>query len=63
MVFVEGGNPPTYKHHDLESAETEAQRLAKLTNKKVYVLTTIKSYKLSEFYIEDNRPDINDLPF
>ena len=64
MVFVEGGNSPTYRHTSEESAEKEAKRLATLTKKKVWVLATVKSFELDFFKIEDCRPlDENGLPF
>jgi len=64
MVFVEGQNQPTYKHESLESAEIEAKRLAKLTDKKAYVLCSIKSFEVNHFKVEDCRPvDDSDLPF
>lgn len=63
MVFVEGCATPAYKHENLESAETEAKRLATLFKKKAYVLCTIKSVKDTQYKIEDCRPDGSDLPF
>ena len=63
MVYVEGESSPTYKHLTIESADTEAKRLAKLLNKKVYVLCTIKSFELNEFKVNDCRPENDDLPF
>ena len=63
MVFVQGEHTPSYKHSSIESAETEAKRLAKLLSKKAYVLCSIKSFEINEFKIEDCRPDNNDLPF
>ncbi len=63
MVYVEYGNTPTAKHTSLESAEAEAKRLAKMTNKKAYVLCTLKSFEINEFAIEDCRPNVGELPF
>jgi hypothetical protein len=62
MVFVEGQQTPTYKHTSLESAETEAKRLARTLKKKAIVLASIKSIELHEFNIEDLR-DLDFLPF
>lgn len=62
MVFTEGQNAPTYKHQDLESAENEAKRLAKISDCKTYVLASIKSFEEIKFKIEDCRPN-DDLPF
>lgn len=64
MVHVENGDSPTYKHDTLESAEIESKRLAKLLNRKAYVLCSIKSFEINEFDIVDCRPSkIDDLPF
>ena len=62
MIYVEGERSPIFAHNTLKSAETEAQRLAELTNKKTYVLCSIKSYKLNKFIVTDLR-DNKDLPF
>lgn len=62
MVYLSNGNNPTYLHMTLKGAETEAQRLSKLTGKKAYVLCSLKSFQISEFVIEDCRPD-TELPF
>lgn len=63
MVFLEGERTPTYKHETIESAETEAKRLAKLYGKKAFVLCSLKSFEVNEFTVEDCRPDMYDLPF
>lgn len=63
MVFVEGGSTPTYKHTTLESAENEAKRLAHLTDKKAWVLCTLKSIEINKYDIKDARPPHSDLPF
>ena len=62
MVFLEGMDTPAYKHDTIESAETEAKRLAKMYKRKAYVLCTIKSIEINEFIVKDLRPD-GDLPF
>lgn len=36
MIYVEGGNSPTYKHDSFESASKEAYRLAGTTGKEVF---------------------------
>jgi hypothetical protein len=38
MCYVVGGRNPTYRHDTLESAEIEAERLAKLTGNQVIIL-------------------------
>lgn len=63
MVYLEGGNTPAFKHNDLENAENEAKRLAKIHEKKAFVLCSIKSIEIVKFKIEDCRPYGEDLPF
>lgn len=41
MCAVEDGGPPTVRHSHRDLAESEAERLAKLTRKPVYVLKTV----------------------
>lgn len=41
MVYVEGQSSPTYKHGTMESATEEADRLAKVMNKKSFVLAAV----------------------
>lgn len=60
MVYVEGRKSPTHKHENLNSAETEAKRLAKMVDRKVYILCSIKSFEVNHFVVEDFRPDIGD---
>jgi len=62
MVYVAGERTPTFTHASIDNAETEAKRLAKLLEKKVYILASIKSIEVNEFKIEDCRAD-DDLPF
>jgi len=64
MIYVEGGNSPTYQHESLELAEKEAKRLTKILNTKAYVLASVKSFKLVEIEEEDLIPDeLDPLPF
>lgn len=64
MVFLQNERTPTYKHESLPDAELEAKRLARLHNKKAYVLCSLKSFEINEFKVEDCRPDnMDDLPF
>jgi hypothetical protein len=62
MVYVENGSTPTYKHETLASAETEAKRLSKRLGQKAFVLCTLKSFQITEFTINDCRPEL-ELPF
>ena len=61
MVYVDGQKAPTYKHDTEQSAVAEAKRLAKLLNKKAYVLIAFKSYELNEF--KEERIPYEQLPF
>jgi len=65
MVYIEGSSSTTYRHATLDGAEQEAKRLSENLNKKAYVLTTIKSFEVCKFKIEDCRPSENtdQLPF
>jgi len=63
MVYMENCSTPTYRHATIEGAENEAKRLAKLHNRKTFVLCAIKSFEIIEFKIEDCRPEIDELPF
>lgn len=63
MVYVEGSSTPAYQHTSLISAEIEAKRLAQNLNKKAFVLTTIKSFEVNQFKVEDCRPNPDELPF
>lgn len=38
MIYVEGGSTPAVKHNDSMDALKEAERLATMTKKKVYIL-------------------------
>jgi len=62
MVYVENQSSPTVQHSTLEIAENEAKRLSKLLNRKVFILTTLKSVEINEFLIKDLRPS-DELPF
>ncbi len=48
MCFGEGGNSPAVKHDSLLIARQEAERLTRLTHKKVYVLKVIECVELLE---------------
>lgn len=47
MCFVEGEGIPTYRHFSQEEADTEAERLARLTGKTVFVLSAFKYVEIS----------------
>lgn len=63
MCYVEGGNSPTYKHTTLESATTEAKRLADVTGKEVTILEARNSVKVNKYIIESFDDVNSDFPF
>ncbi len=63
MIYVEGGNSPTYKHDSYESASKEAYRLARTTGKEVFILSAIASCKKEIINIGARKPEDDDLPF
>lgn len=62
MIFVENGNPPSYKHNDIFSAKTEAERLARKTGKRVYVLKNIADVVVTDAQWSTNVID-DEIPF
>lgn len=48
MIFVEGGGAPTIRHESAEAVASEAERLAKLTDKNVFVLMAVSKCKADE---------------
>lgn len=65
MIYLEGGQAPTYQHATKEEALKEAKRLSRFTNKKAYILCTIESVEFDAFKIERALPKgfHEDLPF
>lgn len=63
MVFVEGGNNPTYKHETYESAEKEARRLAERTGAEAYILTAFQKIRMVKFEKIDLHHNDQSLPF
>lgn len=63
MIYVEGGNSPTYKHDSYESASKEAYRLAGTTGKEFFILSAIASCKKEIINIGARKPEDDDLPF
>lgn len=51
-----------YKHFTLESATTEAKRLAAVSGKEVYILDALTCIKLNKYIIE-NCEETTDNPF
>lgn len=60
MLYVENRNSPTIFHNTYESALSEARRLCKKTESKVYILRAVKTVELNLFTETDL---VNDLPF
>lgn len=48
MLYVEGGNAPTFAHRTIASARAEAERLAEKLGKKVYVLEAVSVCELKK---------------
>lgn len=61
MIYVEGENPPRFKHYSHESALAEAKRLAELTGKPAYILVTDTKVELDKFKLTSLNPA--DTPF
>lgn len=47
MCYVEGSGVPTLRHYNQTEAENEAERLARTTRKRVFLLTALRSVKES----------------
>jgi len=65
-VFVVGGNPPRFKHNNLESAKNEARRLNSMLAQKVEILAIIGEVFLKEVPVTTKVQEIemfDDLPF
>jgi hypothetical protein len=64
MIFVEGGQSPTYRHQTLELARLEAQRLASLPDnvgKNVFLLCSLTYVTYNPFVWNTTTTDI--IPF
>ena len=55
MIYVEGMKSPVYKHYSIESARSEAQRLALKMNKPVIILQSVKKIEVNMFIETDYR--------
>ena len=58
MIYVQGKNSPTYQHSTIESAKSEARRLAEREDKEVIILKAVKKIKLNKFIETDFCDDI-----
>lgn len=61
MIYVEGGNAPTYKHTNYESAVAEAKRLAELTGRPATILVSDTCVELDKFKVTSMNPA--EMPF
>ena len=48
MIYIEGQNGPTRKHPTYQDAKKEAERLARLTRRKTYILGTIECFEVND---------------
>lgn len=62
MIYVEGGNTPTYKHETYKQALEEAKRLTQRLNKPAYILEARQKIEMQLFNIEDLARE-GELPF
>lgn len=61
MIYVEGQNSPTRKHLTYQDAKEEAERLARLTHCKTYILGTIEYFEVND--IIRTKCNVHELPF
>lgn len=61
MIYVEGQNSPTRKHLTYPDAKEEAERLARLTHRKTYILGTIEYFEVND--IIRTNCNVSELPF
>lgn len=61
MIYVEGQNSPTRKHLTYQDAKEEAERLARLTHRKTYILGTIEYFEVND--IIRTKCNVGELPF
>lgn len=61
MIYVEGQNSPTRKHLTYPDAKEEAERLARLTHRKTYILGTIECFEMND--IIRTNCSVSELPF
>lgn len=51
MIYVEGKDSPTIKHESYDSVIYEAERLARKTERQVYILEAIQKVKICDLQI------------
>jgi len=64
FVWNENGNAPRHKHISVESAATEAQRLARMNPGDAFiVLQSVCSFQVDNMQRVDLRPSNDEIPF
>lgn len=58
MCLVEGSSTSSYKHFDYKAAKTEAERLARELNKRVFVLEATEVVEIQKPVIWKNTIEI-----
>ena len=61
MIYVEGQESPKRRHLTFEDAQKEAERLARLTRRKTYILGTIECFEVND--IISTKCNVSELPF
>lgn len=61
MIYVDGQDSPTRKHTTYQDALKEAERLARMTHRKTYILGTIESLEVND--IVRTNCSVGELPF
>ena len=61
MIYVEGQESPKRRHLTFEDAQKEAERLARLTRRKTYILGTIECFEVND--IISTKCNVSVLPF
>ena len=61
MIYVEGQDSPTRKHPTYADALKEAERLARMTHRKTYILGTIECLEVND--IIRTNCSVGELPF
>lgn len=61
MIYVDGQDSPTRKHTTYQDALKEAERLARMTHRKTYILGTIECLEVND--IIRTNCSVGELPF
>lgn len=68
MIYLDGGQGPTFRHTTFGSAEIEAERLSKETGQRAFILKAIAKVQFNQFVktkIDGSQKEdfTDDLPF